>query len=316
MKWTATTIVSFLAGTSIVPTVTAINGIRARASTHHDEKELAVEFSKRLLQPVNEDMMSISTAAVDAAADLAAAIVEYNDDGQLSVGSAMEEAKSWFGNIDNNVADVDILDLDINLIVNIDKGTEGEEDEDVTVTSSSTTSTNVCPLGGLPLPGTPEGEECVSTQAGDKNKDCNSETPIALGETICGISSTYFNEGGSARSDIDRFRFTVDASTNSVSINLKASFQASVSLSSNGDLGEPPSETDKCVLVFLTGAEASGIGPSDITAVADSLLPGDYTLEVSVRTMPATTTPVITNLDCAGGNEGLYTLTLTDTTIV
>ena len=33
----------------------------------------------------------------------------------------MEEAKSWFGNIDNNVANVDILDLDINLIVNIDK---------------------------------------------------------------------------------------------------------------------------------------------------------------------------------------------------
>lgn len=44
-----------------------------------------------------------------------------NDDGQLSVGSVMEEAKSWFGNIDNNVANVDILDLDINLIVNIDK---------------------------------------------------------------------------------------------------------------------------------------------------------------------------------------------------
>ena len=65
MKWTATTIVFFLTGTSIVPTVTAINGIRARASTHRDEKESAVEFSKRLLQPVNEDMMSISTAAID-----------------------------------------------------------------------------------------------------------------------------------------------------------------------------------------------------------------------------------------------------------
>ena len=60
-KWTATAIVFFLAGTSIVPTVMATNAIRARASTHHDKKGVGRwEFSKRLLQPVDEDMMSIS----------------------------------------------------------------------------------------------------------------------------------------------------------------------------------------------------------------------------------------------------------------
>ena len=51
--------------------------------------------------------------------------------------------------------------------------------------------------------GTPEGEECVSTQAGDKNKDCNSETPIVFrGDNLWNIFNLYFREDGSARSDI------------------------------------------------------------------------------------------------------------------
>ena len=84
---------------------------------------------------------------------------------------------------------------------------------------------------------TPEGEECVSTQAGDKNKDCNSETPIVLGETICGISSTYFREDGSARSDIGSGSLWKLPPLQFQSI-LKLAFKSSsVPLSSNGDLG-------------------------------------------------------------------------------
>ena len=247
MKWTATTIVFFLSGTSILPTAMAINGIRARSITHHEKEESAVEFSKRLLQPIDdEDTMLVSTTAVDAEADLSSsiAIVENNDDRQLlSPGSMtwdMEDAKSqsqhphhdskasrssskkggligdvlnWFGNNDNNdnnVLDIDI-DIDIDFLnVNIDKGTEAEGEEDVTVTSS-TTPTNVCPLGGLPLPGTPEGEECVSSLADDSNKDCLSETPIALGETICGIASMFLVSENVPMGDVDKFRFTVES---------------------------------------------------------------------------------------------------------
>ena len=117
--------------------------------------------------------------------------------------------------------------------------------------------------------GTPEGEECVSTQAGDKNKDCNSETPIVFrGDNLWNIFNLF--QRGWISKERHRFRFTVEASTTSVSINLKASFQALVCrclvmvILVQG--------TDRCVLVFVTGAEASGIGR------CRCLLPGDYTL--------------------------------------
>ena len=117
--------------------------------------------------------------------------------------------------------------------------------------------------------GTPEGEECVSTQAGDKNKDCNSETPIVFrGDNLWNIFNLF--QRGWISKEQHRFRFTVEASTTSVSINLKASFQALVCrclvmvILVQG--------TDRCVLVFVTGAEASGIGR------CRCLLPGDYTL--------------------------------------
>ena len=130
---------------------------------------------------------------------------------------------------------------------------------------------NVCPLGGLPLPVHPREKNAYLLKLVIRIKTVIPKPPLFLGETICGISSTYFREDGSAScKERHRFRFTVEASTTSVSINLKASFQALVCrclvmvILVQG--------TDRCVLVFVTGAEASGIGR------CRCLLPGDYTL--------------------------------------
>ena len=368
MKWTATTIVFFLSGTSILPTATAINGIRARASTHHEKEESANEFSKRLLQPIDdEDTMLVSTTAIDAASDLASAIaiVENNDDNDdrqlLSPGSMtwdMEDAKSqsqhphhdskasrssskkggltigtllnWFGNNDNNDSnnnkDVDILnfdnnDIDFNVNLNINTGTGTEAETPSTTLTSSTTSTNVCPVGGLP--GTPEGEQCVSSLADDKNKDCLSETPIALGETICGTSSTYFDSARNLTSDVDKFRFTANGGT--VIASLKADFPASVTLFRNGGAlppGVPGGNAliqDWCVLGEFNG-QSSLNAPTDILLFGDLIFfdfePGDYTLIVKVllESLNPNFNEVLPNLDCVSGNPGSYTLTLTDTT--
>ena len=132
---------------------------------------------------------------------------------------------------------------------------------------------NVCPLGGLPLPVHPREKNAYLLKLVIRIKTVIPKPPLFLGETICGISSTYFREDGSAScKERHRFRFTVEASTTSVSISLKASFQFQALVCHCLVMVILVHLPSVCVLVFVTGAEASGIGR------CRCLLPGDYTL--------------------------------------
>ena len=96
---------------------------------------------------------------------------------------------------------------------------------------------NVCPLGGLPLPVHPREKNAYLLKLVIRIKTVIPKPPLFLGETICGISSTYFREDGSARSDIGSGSLWKLPPLQFQSI-LKLAFKSSsVPLSSNGDLG-------------------------------------------------------------------------------